>query len=155
MTTVFIISKFCIWATSWQNQQNGMCAQQRLRSAWASARSIRVFAARMTKVWVLRYPLSAQRRLLIRLGGCPGWSESSLSAQAILLVLLWGSSFDIYQRQASVFSPPMFMEHDPHIPSLHDLLKVKVGSTVSLILIKASNTIGPHLEVTRSLDFFQ
>ena len=28
-----------IWAATWQNQQNGMCAQQRLRSAWASAQS--------------------------------------------------------------------------------------------------------------------
>ena len=27
------------WAASWQNQKNGMCAQQRLRSAWASAQS--------------------------------------------------------------------------------------------------------------------
>ena len=27
------------WAASWQNQQNGMCAQQRLRSAWASTQS--------------------------------------------------------------------------------------------------------------------
>ena len=24
------------WAAAWQNQQNGMCAQRRLRSAWAS-----------------------------------------------------------------------------------------------------------------------
>ena len=29
---------------------------------------------------------------LIRLGGCPGWSESSLCAQATLLVLSWGGS---------------------------------------------------------------
>ena len=28
-----------IWAASWQNQQNGMCAQRRLGSAWASAQS--------------------------------------------------------------------------------------------------------------------
>ena len=28
-----------IWAASLQNQQNGMCAQRRLRSAWASAQS--------------------------------------------------------------------------------------------------------------------
>ena len=41
------------WAASWQNQQ--LCAQQRLRSAWA--------AVRMKKAWVLSYPLSAQRRL--------------------------------------------------------------------------------------------
>ena len=44
---------------------------------------IRVFAVLMKKVWALSYPLSAQRRL-IRLGGCPGWSESSLGAHAIL-----------------------------------------------------------------------
>ena len=30
---------------------------------------------------------------LIRLGGCPSWSESSLGAQIILLVLSWGGSF--------------------------------------------------------------
>ena len=53
-----------IWAASWQNKQNGMCAQQ-----------IRVFAVRMKKAWVLSYPLSTKRRL-IRLGGCPGWSAS-------------------------------------------------------------------------------
>ena len=28
-----------IWAASWQNQQNDLCAQRRLRSAWASAQS--------------------------------------------------------------------------------------------------------------------
>ena len=28
-----------IWTASWQNQQNGICAQRRLRSAWASAQS--------------------------------------------------------------------------------------------------------------------
>ena len=51
-----------IWALTWQNQQND-CAQRRLRSAWASAQLIRVFAVRMKKAWVLSYPLSAQRRL--------------------------------------------------------------------------------------------
>ena len=34
----------------------------------------------MQKTWVLSYPLSARQRL--RLGGCPGWSESSLGAQS-------------------------------------------------------------------------
>ena len=32
-------SLITIWATSRQNQQNGTCAQRRLRSAWASAQS--------------------------------------------------------------------------------------------------------------------
>ena len=36
----------------------------------------------MKKAWVLSYPLNAQR-ILIRLGGCPGWSEFSLSAQSL------------------------------------------------------------------------
>ena len=40
-----------------------------------------VFALRMKKARFLSYQLSAQRRL-IRLGGCPGWSESSLGAQS-------------------------------------------------------------------------
>ena len=47
---------------------------------------IRVFALRTKKVWVLSCLLSAHRRLII-LGECPGWSESSLGAHAILLVL--------------------------------------------------------------------
>ena len=33
------------------------------------------------------------RLILIRLGRCPGWSESSLGAHAILLVLSWGGSY--------------------------------------------------------------
>ena len=49
-------------------------------------RMIRDFAVRMKKPWLLSYCLNAQRRL-IRLGECPGWSESSLGAHAILLVL--------------------------------------------------------------------
>ena len=77
------------WVSAWENQQNGMCTQPRLRSAWASAQSDQIL--RWPHAWVLSYPLSAQRRL-IRLGGCPGWSESSLSTHAILLVLSWGGS---------------------------------------------------------------
>ena len=48
-----------------------------IRPVWS------VFAVRIKKGWVLSYPLSAQRRL-IRLGGCPDCSESSLGAHAIL-----------------------------------------------------------------------
>ena len=67
-----------------------VCAPSEDWSVLASA----VLAVRMKKDWVLSYPLGAQRRL-IRLGGCPGWSESSLGAQSAvsLLVLLWGGSY--------------------------------------------------------------
>ena len=47
---------------------------------------IRSFAVRMMKHWALNSLLSAQWTL-IRLGRCPGWSESSLGAQVIVLVL--------------------------------------------------------------------
>ena len=68
------------WATSWQNQQNECAPSEDSDQPGHPPSLIRVFAVRMKKAWVLSYPLSAQRRL-IRLGGCPGWSESSLGAQ--------------------------------------------------------------------------
>ena len=54
---------FHIWPSAWQNQHICMCAQRRFRSVWASAQSNQVIAGRMKKNWVLRYLLSAQRRL--------------------------------------------------------------------------------------------
>ena len=71
-------------------------------------RLIRVFTARMKKAWVLSYPLSAQQRL-IRLGGCPGWSESLLGAQpfcwfcdkaiCMIIVDLWTFWAGVRQNQ--------------------------------------------------------
>ena len=56
-----------IWACAWQNQQNDLCAQRRLRSAWASSLGIcpvwSVFVVRLKKPWVLSYTLSAHQRL--------------------------------------------------------------------------------------------
>ena len=78
------------WACAWQNQQNGMCAQPRLRLAWAPPSLIRVFTARMKKPCVLSYPLNAQLRLW-----CRGSSECSLDAQVIMLVLSCAGSNSI------------------------------------------------------------
>ena len=47
---------------------------------------IRVFTVCMKKPWDLSYSLSTQRKLT-GLGRCSGWSESSLGAQVILLLL--------------------------------------------------------------------
>ena len=66
-----------IWAASWQNQQNGMCAQPRLRSARASAQYNQSLHCPYKKEWVFSHPLSAHRKLW-----CPSWSESSLGAQS-------------------------------------------------------------------------
>ena len=65
-----------------EKKKNGICAQRRLRSAWASTQSslIRIFAVRLTIAWVLSYPFERTAKTLIRLGICPGWSKSSLGA---------------------------------------------------------------------------
>ena len=72
-----------IWAAAWQNKQNDIHPTS----------LIGVFAVRLKKTWVLIYPMSTQWRQ-IRLGGCPGWSQSSLDAQVILLVLSWCGLFN-------------------------------------------------------------
>ena len=55
------IEIFHIWATSWQYQQNGMCAQQRLRSSWASTHSDQRLRIHIKQTWVLSNHLSAQQ----------------------------------------------------------------------------------------------
>ena len=78
-----LISCHChIWATSWQNQRNDSATSEDSDQPGHPSSLIRVFAVHMKKAWVLSYPLSAQRRLIIRLGGCPGWSEPSLGTHS-------------------------------------------------------------------------
>ena len=57
--------------------------------------------------------LSFQRtvKTLIRLGGCPGWSEPSLGAYAISLVLSWGDSHVLTSRMPYEKSAPCQMSY--------------------------------------------
>ena len=74
-----------IWAATWQNQQNESAPREDSDMPGHPSSLIRVFAVRMKKAWVLSYPeLSIERtaKTLIRLGGYPGWSESSLNAHS-------------------------------------------------------------------------
>ena len=72
---------------------------------------IRVFDVRMIP-WVLSYPLSAQQRL-IKLGGCPGWSESLLGAHSFFwfchvtahILLMGGHSLDMSYVMRHLFLP--------------------------------------------------
>ena len=55
-----------------------------------------VWSESSLSAWRNNGPLATnwtQVKTLIRLGGCPGWSKSSLGAHVILLVLSWGGSF--------------------------------------------------------------
>ena len=80
-------------AVSWQNQQNDLCAERRLRSAWAYAQSDQSLRCPHEDTLGKQLPIERTAMTLIRQGGCPGWSESSLGALFILLVLSCGGSY--------------------------------------------------------------
>ena len=69
-----------------------LCAQRRLRSAWASAQSDQSLRCPHEESLVPYLPIERTAKTLIRLGRWPGWSKSSLGAHVILLVLSWGGS---------------------------------------------------------------
>ena len=93
------------WAVSWQNQQNDLCAQRRLRSACVSAQFDQSLRCPPKQTLGPQLPIERTAKTLIRLGRCPGWSESLLGAHAILLVVSWcGSNVilnKIIQRRGS------------------------------------------------------
>ena len=88
------LSQQC-WPSARQNLQSGTVPSEDSDQLGHPPSLIRVFAVCMKKAWVLSNLLSTQQRL-IRLGRCPGWSESLLGAHAILLVLSCTGSF-VYQ----------------------------------------------------------
>ena len=95
-TTVYVLLFNIIWATSWQNQQNGMRTHRRLRSVWVSAQSDQSLHCPHEESLGPHLPIKCTAKTLIRLGRCPGWSESSLGAHAVLLVLSWDGSYYLF-----------------------------------------------------------
>ena len=89
-----------IWAASWQNEQNGMCAQRRLRSAWASTQSDQNLRCPYEESLVLSYPLSAQQRL---------WSDWA-DAQADLSLRWAHSHFVGFVMSRLIYSTACFMK---------------------------------------------
>ena len=59
-----------------------VCAQRRLRSAWASAQSDQSLRCALNGKLRTQFFFMRTAKSLIRLGGCPGSSESSLGAQS-------------------------------------------------------------------------
>ena len=125
-------------STSWQNQQNSMCAQRRLRSAWAFAQSDQSLRCPHEERLGPSLPIERIANTLIRLGGCPGWSESSLGAHAILLVLSWGGSkYDFFYKSqvpgqhAHRHSTVGYTLVDSNYPAhYHSLITVFAGYTL-------------------------
>ena len=74
----FVSPVFTYWAASWQNQQNGCAPSEDSDQPGHPPSLIRVFAVRSVGSKGPNVSSCGQRRL----GGCPGWSESSLSAHS-------------------------------------------------------------------------
>ena len=76
-------------------------------------------------------------KTLIRLGGCPGWSESSLGAHTILLVLSWdGSNNDYYVKR--------LIRSSMHTPDSMDTLGPRGSKVVSRRRLCRSHVGNPH-----------
>ena len=80
------------WLVSPVKTQFNMC----IRTVWSKSS--------LCAQWVAKEPglLHADSEDSVRLGRCPGWSESSLGAQFILLLLSCGSSNSIFQKRAKL-----------------------------------------------------
>ena len=70
------MSRLITKPTQWQ------CVQRRFRSAWASAQSDQSHRCALNGKLRTQAFFMRTAKTLIRLGGCPGWSESSLGAQS-------------------------------------------------------------------------
>ena len=95
----FIINN---WAGVQQNQENHMCGQGRLRSAWAFARSdqsLRCPHEEASGPWLF---IERTAKTLFRLCGCTGWSESSLGSQVILL--FFSDSSEYFSTSLSIIT---------------------------------------------------
>ena len=76
-----------------KTDKNDLCTQGRLRSAWASTQSDQHLHCPYEETLGPYLPIERTVKTLIRLGGCPCWSEFLLDAQSFLLVLLCSSSY--------------------------------------------------------------
>ena len=81
-------------------------------------------------------------KTLIRLGGCPGWSESSLGAHAILLVLSWGSSFVIVSWLLLPFSALFHLSSQVNV--VGETLDVPRENTTQLLTAELLSHIPLH-----------
>ena len=86
--TLFIpfvfVTSYTFRACSWQNWAATwwVCAQRKHRSAWTSAQSDQSFRCALSGQFRTQAFFMRTMKSLIRLGGCPGWSESSLGAHS-------------------------------------------------------------------------
>ena len=81
------------WAASWQNQQNGMCAQRRHRSAWASAQSDQSSLSAWRNLRHVRYYANhwAHSEYSDQTGRMPRliWVFAGHTCQFVCFIIMW------------------------------------------------------------------
>ena len=71
-----------IWAATWQNQQNECAPSENSDQSGSQVFFMRTAKKTWEPGWSVFFMRTA--KTLIRLGGCPGWSESSLGAHSFV-----------------------------------------------------------------------
>ena len=90
-----------MWAAARQNQETDPWTQRRLRSTLASAQPGQSRRCALSRNLRTQHFFMRTSKTLIRLDGCPGWSESSLDAHANLLFLSCSGLFVIMSCSSS------------------------------------------------------
>ena len=91
-TSSSVVTMATTWAASWKNQQNGMCAQRRLSSAWASAHSDQSLRCLHEENIGSLATHWAHNRDSVQTGRMPGLIWVFAGRTVILLLLSWGGS---------------------------------------------------------------
>ena len=124
------------WAASWQNQQSGMCAQRRLRSAWPDSS--------LCAQWVDKDPsfLHADSEDSDQTGRMPRLIWVFAGRTATLLVFSWGGLISNAERPACVrkgrsVTEHLFLRQIPAITaeSLPCLVFIRVQESLTLAII--------------------
>ena len=103
---------FCIWAVTWQNQQNECAPSKDSDQPGHLPSLIRVFAVRLKKPRVLSYPLSAQWRLWSLTGQMPRLIWVFAGRSRILLVLSCRGSYISYMSIVHRLRSSMFVHYN-------------------------------------------
>ena len=111
------LMRYNVWAAT---HQNNLRAQQRHRSAWASARSDQSLCCELRGWLKTQGFITRPAKALIRLGGCPGWSELSLGARhfvgfvVLRLLNIARNGCVIHKAAAHKYSPLCEHSLSPH-----------------------------------------
>ena len=100
------------WVSA-QCDQSLRCAQRSLRSAWASAQSDQSLRCPHEETLGSYLPIQCTAKTLIRLGGCPGWYESSLGTHSFC----WFYHIAAHLSSSATEEPPKSAGPPPPAPT--------------------------------------